>query len=111
MVMESFDLSEPAQKRDTRKLLIAGLTCIFLAVVSIAIVIAVILRQNEEERIPHSYFNNQYHTSSDSIVIASVQNTILSSVELSSSLSDHEVYRTSNVIVSSTANTKVHESH
>lgn len=46
MVMESFDLSEPAQKRDTRKLLIAGLTCIFLAVVSIAIVIAVILRQN-----------------------------------------------------------------
>jgi hypothetical protein len=30
--------------------------------------------------------------------------------ELSSSLSDHEVYRTSNVIVSSTANTKEHES-
>ena len=34
----------------------------------------------------------------------------MSSVKLSSSLSDHEVYRTSNVIVSSTANTKVHES-
>ena len=60
----------------------------------------------EEERIPHSYFDNQYHTSSDSIVI----NTILSSVELSSSLSDHEVYGTSNVIASSTVSTKVHES-
>lgn len=65
----------------------------------------------EDERIPHSYFAKEYHSSSDSItIVASVQNTRLSSVELSSSLSDHEVYGTSNVISLSTANSKVHES-
>lgn len=46
MVLESMDLSDPAQKSATRKLLIAGLICVFLAVVSIAIVLAVVIQQN-----------------------------------------------------------------
>ncbi|XP_076117928.1 uncharacterized protein LOC143085461 isoform X2 [Mytilus galloprovincialis] len=62
MVLESMDLSDPAQKSATRKLLIAGLICVFLAVVSIAIVLAVVIQQNEEERIPHGSFDNQHHT-------------------------------------------------
>ncbi|XP_063413462.1 atrial natriuretic peptide-converting enzyme-like [Mytilus trossulus] len=62
MVLESMDLSDPAQKRATRKLLIAGLICVFLAVVSIAIVLAVVIQQNEEERIPHGSFDNQHYT-------------------------------------------------
>ncbi|XP_052077253.1 atrial natriuretic peptide-converting enzyme-like [Mytilus californianus] len=65
VLQESMDLSDPAQKRATRKLLIAGLICVFLAVVSIAIVLAVVIQQNEEERIPHGSFDNQHHTTLD----------------------------------------------
>ena len=48
MVQQMIDIEDPAQKRATRKLLIASIACITLAIVSAAIAFAVVLQENSK---------------------------------------------------------------